>query len=118
MAPSLIRSGTLEKLVGFPRGTSLSKLNVNYCISIVVNIENSANWVNHLQPLYIAGRAFATTSSSHCPPSQQGSRFHDCADEHAAEKIALLKQLARIENDTGWKTSDRSEELRKLWGLA
>ncbi|KAH6999521.1 putative Zn(II)2Cys6 transcription factor [Ilyonectria destructans] len=77
-----------------------------------------ANWVNHLQPLYIAGRAFATTSTSRCPPSQQGSRFHDCGDEHAAEKIALLKQLARIEKETGWKTSDRSEELRKLWGLA
>ncbi|KAH7123061.1 putative Zn(II)2Cys6 transcription factor [Dactylonectria macrodidyma] len=73
-----------------------------------------ANWVNHLQPLYIAGRAFATTPSS---ASQQGSGFHGCADEYAPEKIALLKQLARIEKETGWKTSDRSQELRNLWGL-
>ncbi|KAH7129735.1 hypothetical protein B0J13DRAFT_644606, partial [Dactylonectria estremocensis] len=82
-----------------------------------LKLKRSANWVNHLQPLYIAGRAFVTTPSSTSQPSQQGSGFHDCADEYAAEKIALLKQLARIEKETGWKTSDRSQELRKLWGL-
>ncbi|KAJ5087174.1 Zn(II)2Cys6 transcription factor [Penicillium angulare] len=41
----------------------------------------------------------------------------DGAEEFASEKIALLKQLARIEHDTGWKTSDRASDLRKLWGL-
>ncbi|KAH7112013.1 putative Zn(II)2Cys6 transcription factor [Dactylonectria macrodidyma] len=62
-----------------------------------LKLKRSANWVNHLQPLYIAGRAFVTAPSSTPQPSQQGSEFHDCADEYAAEKIALLKQLARIE---------------------
>lgn len=34
-----------------------------------------------------------------------------------AEKMALLKHLAKIERETGWKTSDRARELRILWGL-
>jgi hypothetical protein len=37
--------------------------------------------------------------------------------EHAAEKIALLKHLAKIERETGWKTSSRAADLRKLWGI-
>lgn len=36
-------------------------------------------------------------------------------EEYAVEKIILLKQLARIERETGWKTSDRAAELRTLW---
>ncbi|KAJ5197137.1 hypothetical protein N7449_007616 [Penicillium cf. viridicatum] len=38
-------------------------------------------------------------------------------DEHCAEKIILLKHLAKIERETGWKTSDRAAELRSLWGF-
>jgi hypothetical protein len=38
-------------------------------------------------------------------------------DEHPAEKIALLKHLAKIERETGWKTSNRAAELRRLWGI-
>ena len=78
----------------------------------------SANWVNHLQPLYIAGKAFG-----HGPTSQQHDASHspggDIAgeEEHPAEKIALLRHLARIERVTGWKTSGRAAELRKLWGI-
>lgn len=37
--------------------------------------------------------------------------------EFPAEKMALLKHLAKIERETGWKTSDRARELRILWGL-
>ncbi|PYH77471.1 hypothetical protein BO82DRAFT_319710 [Aspergillus uvarum CBS 121591] len=106
----------------------------------------SANWVNHLQPLYIAGTVFAgycTTS----PPSKHGqsqnvARYQSAtqqpgspdlldltgsgalsvqestmAEEYATEKILLLEHLSRIEAETGWKTSDRAAELRGLWGL-
>lgn len=41
----------------------------------------------------------------------------DDTEEYASEKIALLRQLARIERETGWKTSDRASELRDLWGF-
>ncbi|RAH67339.1 uncharacterized protein BO66DRAFT_441299 [Aspergillus aculeatinus CBS 121060] len=105
-----------------------------------------ANWVNHLQPLYIAGTVFAgycTTS----PPSKH-TQSHNVAsyrsaaqqpvspdlmnlagsevlaahestmvEEYATEKILLLKHLSRIDAETGWKTSDRAAELRGLWGL-
>ncbi|KAB8257805.1 hypothetical protein BDV32DRAFT_126730 [Aspergillus pseudonomiae] len=98
-----------------------------------------ANWVNQLQPLYIAGAVFASKSSSlsacpgssddqvHFPPSSilniirrnipsQHARSN-LEEEYATEKILLLKHLARIENETGWKTSDRAADLRKLWGF-
>lgn len=38
-------------------------------------------------------------------------------DKFAAEKIALLKHLAVIEQETGWKTSERAARLRHLWGF-
>lgn len=99
----------------------------------------SANWVNQLQPLYIAGAVFANKSSSlsACPDSSDDQvRFSPSSiisiirqnipshrarsnleEEYATEKILLLKHLARIENETGWKTSDRAADLRKLWGF-
>lgn len=39
------------------------------------------------------------------------------SDEFCREKIVLLKHLAKIERETGWKTSDRAAELRSLWGF-
>ncbi|KAJ4982961.1 alkaline phosphatase family protein [Stagonosporopsis vannaccii] len=64
-----------------------------------------ACWINQVYPLCIAGQAF-------------GDAIHDVdGGEHAAEKFALLKHLARIERDTGWPTAIRSAALRKLWGL-
>ncbi|KAE8383152.1 hypothetical protein BDV26DRAFT_252211 [Aspergillus bertholletiae] len=98
-----------------------------------------ANWVNQLQPLYIAGAVFAGKSQPlpasrdslddpvHLPSSPilsltrrnippRPARFH-MEEEYATEKILLLKHLARIENETGWKTSDRAADLRKLWGF-
>jgi hypothetical protein len=39
------------------------------------------------------------------------------AGDFPAEKMALLKHLAKIERETGWKTSDRARELRILWAL-
>ncbi|KAE8393526.1 putative Zn(II)2Cys6 transcription factor [Aspergillus alliaceus] len=89
-----------------------------------------ANWVNQLQPLYVAGTVFADqtvvslcgqtrwASSPGTPRSRQAPLMTmDDAEEYASEKIALLKQLARIERETGWKTSDRASELRGLWGF-
>lgn len=38
-------------------------------------------------------------------------------EKYAVEKILLLKQLARIERETGWKTTDRAAALRMLWAL-
>jgi hypothetical protein len=38
-------------------------------------------------------------------------------EDFAAEKIALLSHLAKIERETGWKTSERARDLRVLWGL-
>ncbi|KAH7390019.1 hypothetical protein BKA66DRAFT_489547 [Pyrenochaeta sp. MPI-SDFR-AT-0127] len=77
-----------------------------------------ANWVNHLQPLYIAGKVFGNGFGRRQSVS---SRLADDAstgeEEYPAEKIALLKHLARIERETGWKTSERAVELRRLWGL-
>ncbi|OMP83588.1 hypothetical protein BK809_0004969, partial [Diplodia seriata] len=37
--------------------------------------------------------------------------------EFAAEKIAILKQLARFEQETGWKTLERAAQLRRMWGF-
>ncbi|KFY27674.1 hypothetical protein V491_00791 [Pseudogymnoascus sp. VKM F-3775] len=57
--------------------------------------DSHANWVNNLQPLFIAARHYT----------------------EAGEMIAILKHLKDIEVTTGWKTSSRSTELRALWGL-
>lgn len=40
------------------------------------------------------------------------------SDTFCTEKIVLLRHLAKIESETGWKTSDRAAELRLLWGFA
>lgn len=86
----------------------------------------SANWVNQLQPLFIAGTVFgngvATPSirdfvSKDSVEEVLATGYHE-ADEFCPEKIMLLKHLAKIERETGWKTSDRAAELRMLWGFA
>lgn len=104
----------------------------------------SANWVNQLQPLYIAGTVFSSaniapgtrradpdkspdfqlqfiSSVARGNPGTIGSTAPlaswSTEEEHPAEKILLLKHLARIERETGWKTSDRATNLRMLWGL-
>lgn len=64
-----------------------------------------ASWVNQVYPLYIAGRAFGTTLVE-----EEGA-------EHAAERMALLKHLAKIERETGWPTAIKATALRRLWGL-
>lgn len=52
-------------------------------------------------------------------PYTSSSAINDLGpdEEYAAEKILLLKQLARIELETGWKTTDRAAALRMLWAL-
>jgi hypothetical protein len=101
---------------------------------ISVSNADHANWVNQLQPLYIAGQTFAENPDF--PPglglaagAQKGTRvdsqpgsWRAAAPEkntskYAAEKFALLKQLQVIQAATGWKTDERARELRHLWGL-
>lgn len=43
--------------------------------------------------------------------------FLDHTEQYPTEKLLLLKHLARIERETGWKTSDRAADLRIFWGL-
>jgi hypothetical protein len=64
-----------------------------------------AGWINQIYPLYIAGQVLGSVSDE------------ELGEEHAAEKFALLKHLVRIERETGWPTSSKSAELRRLWGL-
>lgn len=78
----------------------------------------SANWVNHLQPLYIAGQVFGNSlggQESAASPTGDDEFFKN--EQYASEKLALLKHLAKIERETGWKTSARASELRNLWGF-
>ncbi|OOF94951.1 hypothetical protein ASPCADRAFT_131522 [Aspergillus carbonarius ITEM 5010] len=101
-----------------------------------------ANWVNQLQPLFIAGTVFVSSGTpsgrkgSHLdnawefqnqltPPPAHGSNetlrtiIHAPEGEglYAEERMLLLNHLARIERETGWKTSDCAATLRTLWGL-
>lgn len=61
--------------------------------------------INQVYPLYIAGEVFGGVSGQ------------ENAEEHPAEKFAILKLLAQIERDAGWPTAGRASSLRKLWGL-
>ncbi|KAJ5770926.1 uncharacterized protein N7511_002977 [Penicillium nucicola] len=84
-----------------------------------------ANWVNQLQPLFIAGTVFGSSVASlsvrdtlsESPGDGPSAVENYDSDEFSSEKILLLKHLARIERETGWKTSDRATELRMLWGF-
>ncbi|CAI7615504.1 unnamed protein product [Penicillium manginii] len=83
------------------------------------------NWVNQLQPLFIAGTLFGTSElvvqdfeTSVSLVGELDSLESPDSDKFCAEKIILLKHLAKIERETGWKTSDRAAELRSLWGFA
>lgn len=102
--------------VGLPSDSSEKPLLISF---------PSANWVNHLQPLYIAGEVFGSSVSNHedspgghesaTSPAGDDSIFEE--EEHTAEKIALLKHLGKIERETGWKTSARASQLRTMWGI-
>ncbi|CBF82226.1 Zn(II)2Cys6 transcription factor [Aspergillus nidulans FGSC A4] len=131
----LLQSGCLRRRVDAPvsvmdpvwharelGGISVSNISqyVPRCCALRKELTRSAeyspNWVNQLQPLYIAGTAF---SENHVSSFQDtsgrnqstwiGSHLEvpwgrpvpsvaaDMTEKYASEKIALLKQLARIE---------------------
>lgn len=70
-----------------------------------------AGWVNQVHPLYIAGQVFgSTTGKTDAVPAGKDENY-------APEKIALLEHLAKIERETGWQTSGRAADLRRLWGF-
>ncbi|KAH7064336.1 putative Zn(II)2Cys6 transcription factor [Paraphoma chrysanthemicola] len=85
-----------------------------------ISIANAshANWVNHLQALYIAGQVFGCGSARQQSVSVRLDE-DDIArkEEYASEKLALLRHLSRIERETGWTTSGRAAELRRVWRL-
>ncbi|KAL4879945.1 hypothetical protein BJY04DRAFT_208417 [Aspergillus karnatakaensis] len=113
---------------------------------ISISNTSHSNWVNQLQPLYIVGTVFANSSRSTKPssaapfnppplssiplrfskpsceaeyPPSMGIQAitQGVASDSSAEKILLLKHLALIERETGWKTYDRAAALRELWVL-
>ncbi|KAL1625950.1 hypothetical protein SLS56_007097 [Neofusicoccum ribis] len=51
-------------------------------------------WINGLQPLWVAGKLMS----------------------HPSEHRAILSVLARIENESGWATKWRADELKEYWG--
>lgn len=53
-------------------------------------------WINGLQPLWVAGKLMS----------------------HPSEHRAILSVLARIENESGWATKWRADELKEYWGEA
>ncbi|KAL4982407.1 hypothetical protein BDW68DRAFT_195359 [Aspergillus falconensis] len=132
----LLQSGCLRRRVDAPDSVMDPVWHARELGGISVSNISHPNWVNQLQPLYIAGTAFAEKhvssfqdTSEHNQSMWVGSHLEvpwgrpvapvaaDITEKYASEKIALLKQLARIECETGWKTSDRASELRNLWGF-
>ncbi|KAH6954163.1 hypothetical protein DER45DRAFT_615494 [Fusarium avenaceum] len=141
----LLQSG-LVKVGDFSEGSTCNPhWHARELAGISISNSSHANWVNHLQPLYIAGKVFGdvlvpgredgdVSPRSGSGGSRQiyiglagsGSPVADTVgdwnspskhDDFPAEKIALLRHLAKIERETGWKTSDRARDLRMLWGL-
>ncbi|KAK8432453.1 putative C6 transcription factor [Phyllosticta citricarpa] len=51
-------------------------------------------WINGIQPLYVAGKLMS----------------------HPSEHRAILKILRRIEDESGWATKWRADELQEHWG--
>lgn len=98
---------------------------------ISMSNHDHANWVNHLQPLYIAGQIFAENTTfplGHKDPLADQQPLRRSAGrgptateagslKYAEEKFTLLKHLQVIQCETGWKTDERARELRHLWGL-
>ncbi|RAK97986.1 uncharacterized protein BO80DRAFT_495962 [Aspergillus ibericus CBS 121593] len=80
-----------------------------------------------VSPLFVAGTVFSSGPGArgldHNIPSGRSSgraeitSVADVEDLYSTEKILLLKHLARIERESGWKTSDHAATLRTLWGL-
>jgi hypothetical protein len=80
--------------------------------------QSHANWVNQLQPLYVAGQVFGCGSARQQDVSPQMDESDVSNDGmYATEKLMLLKHLSKIEREIGWKTSSRAADLRRLWGL-
>lgn len=62
--------------------------------AISISNDHHGAWTNAVQPLWIAGQWMS----------------------HESEQKAILELLERIENETGWGTKRRAEDLREFWG--
>ncbi|PLB53777.1 hypothetical protein P170DRAFT_4722 [Aspergillus steynii IBT 23096] len=119
-----------------PQAQSETVWHARELAGISISNTSHANWVNQVQPLYIAGAAFKgentcynelyeldglRTRPARVGPIVNGNRNANgkrvSSEEYATEKIILLKHLALIERETGWKTADRAADLRRLWGF-
>ena len=70
--------------------------------------------------MYIAGKVLSgTPKQMTCVSADAAEDYSNTSEseDFAPEKIALLRQLARIERETGWRTSERARDLRVLWDL-
>lgn len=62
--------------------------------AISISNDHHGAWTNAVQPLWIAGQWMS----------------------HESEQKEILRLLERIENETGWGTKRRAEDLREFWG--
>jgi hypothetical protein len=62
---------------------------------ISLSNRNHAGLIHALQPIWIAGKLMS----------------------HHSEHKAILDLLKRLEEDTGWATSWRAEDLKEFWGV-
>jgi hypothetical protein len=61
---------------------------------ISMSNDHHGAWTNAIQPLWIAGQWMS----------------------HSSEHHAILDLLERIENESGWPTQSRAEDLKEFWG--
>ncbi|KAJ6053341.1 uncharacterized protein N7446_009353 [Penicillium canescens] len=121
----LVTQGPEHLYASFKEETGNIIWHARELVGISISNPSHANWVNQLQPLFIAGTVFGSSVASPSvrdtlsvsPGDAPSAAENHDFDEFCSEKILLLKHLARIERETGWKTSDRAAELRMLWGF-
>lgn len=99
----LLRTGQVQRRAD--HNTQDAVWHAKELCGISITNTSHASWVNQVHPLYIAGRTFDTTLNE------------EDRTEYAAEKIALLKHLAKIERECGWPTASQATALRRLWRL-
>jgi hypothetical protein len=92
----ILLEGRNFELGFFPDKERLSRHWHASCIAgISTTTKDHATWVNNLHPLFIAARHFRERN----------------------ERIATLQHLEEIQLKTGWKTSNRTNELKMLWSI-
>ncbi|KAK8201703.1 hypothetical protein IWZ00DRAFT_52842 [Phyllosticta capitalensis] len=89
----LLQEKPKEVRLGKKTGKSLIWHARQICGIAASNSHHGA-WINGLQPLWVAGKLMS----------------------HPSEHRAILKILKRIEDESGWATKWRADELKEYWG--